>query len=239
MLEFLFSTNLSLICIPTVVLGVEVVDSDIAVVEAADDHVGVGGVEVHAHDAAGRGADPLRVGGVLQREQADVTPSWRDSFIIIIIVIISIIITIIITIMFIITWLLVEVVGAEADGEEVWILRGPAERGDLQVLGLGQREPPQRQQASLNVLKLITGVLPEPEVLRDLIEGVEIDHPLQDLGGLQHPLPLALLLPLGRSHRRHSRGSDDLLHLVLLLLLPPGLVPEGIMMELLMEYRCI
>ena len=37
-------------------------------------------------------------------------------------------------------------------------------------------------------LELVTGVLPEPEVLGDLVEGVEVDHPLQDLGGLQHPL---------------------------------------------------
>ena len=105
-------------------LGVKVVHGHVAIIEAADDHVGVVGVEVHTHHAGGGGTHPLGVGGILQGVQTDVA----------------------------LARLLVEVVGAEADSEEVAVLRVPAEGGHLQIFGLAQGEPPQGQQTSLHVL---------------------------------------------------------------------------------------
>ena len=49
-------------------LGVKVVHGHVAIIEAADDHVGVVGVKVHTHHAGGGGTHPLGVGRILQGE---------------------------------------------------------------------------------------------------------------------------------------------------------------------------
>ena len=49
----------------------EVVHSDVAVIQTNHQHVGVLRMKIQAHDAAGGVAQKLWVGGILQREDTD------------------------------------------------------------------------------------------------------------------------------------------------------------------------
>ena len=128
-------------------------------------------MDVQGDHASGRLTDVLGVGGILQGEQADVTH----------------------------TRLLVEVEGPEGNSEQIIVARAPHQLGHLQGALRLEAESPEWQETSLRHPELVSGILIEPEVPRDIIKGVEVNHSLHHFGGYQE---LLIHVLLRRSPRR-------------------------------------
>eukprot|EP00962_Isochrysis_galbana_P037875 scaffold13320_cov118-Isochrysis_galbana.AAC.4 len=97
--------------------------------------------------------------------------------------------------------LLHKVERAVPDREEVGVLGVPLDGRHMLALGALVVELPQREQCALALAVQVGRVLPEAEVVRDVVVRVLVDHALEDLGGVRH---------LGSVDCRLERGHRQL-----------------------------